>query len=558
MGHGPHWRTLVESTDQVVEYLPDLIRDATPVDGQKRDPSAEYLYLRSKEEHLGSLGVIRNTGGETHQFVTAYPVCWDGARNELEVHSLEPIEEEDGDSFEGMAKAILRDATEVLFFCPLFQREKQLLSDHHRFVFGLGALAYSLRKADSEITITEGSMLEMERDRRKDEPGFDPASLTSVTVITSQLRYFMDRKEGDFEFQAPVEEVTPFTSRFANGKILLINLRPEDAPPLFVKLYASDRVLKGYDPQVGDPVMGVAWLQGRILETVETDERWMDSGETAHSNSSNDPMWLGVHFLYEHPELPLGMAVLGAAFVSAGWEIVSWDIALFRKGYIPMTVKKGDAKCWIFYRTFIPGFCETNLLTDEEMKSIASEAERKGVKLLDLTVRLEPRGICFRITVEGLGDLADEIHPVVEIKKPEEYKVVSLDSPLEKPDPVLDEAVAAATMARCVTERDLRPLSKMLVEDLEYTADSIGKKILGRQAYLSHVGGFLDDRQEEGTKIYGKAAFAMVGGVKRPCTMIFRNDEEKPFVCTFFTGRKGHIGSILNTVPEKLDYYELL
>lgn len=66
MGHGSHWLTLVDSTDQVLEYLPDFIRDATTVEGQKKDPSAEYFYLRSNENPLGSLGVIR-TGEESHQ-----------------------------------------------------------------------------------------------------------------------------------------------------------------------------------------------------------------------------------------------------------------------------------------------------------------------------------------------------------------------------------------------------------------------------------------------------------------------------------------------------------
>ena len=558
MGHGPHWLSLVESTDQVVEYLPDLVRTALPVDGQKPDPTAEYIYIRANEEPLGTLALIRNTGGDAHQFVTTYPMCWDGAVNELEVHSLETIEEEDGDNFEGVVKAIMNDATEVSFFSPLFQREKQLLSEHHRFVFGLGAIAYSLTKADSEISITEGPMLDLERDRRKDEPGFDPASVTSVTIITSQLRFFTNRKDGDFEFQAPIEEVIPFTSRFANGKILLINLRPQDAPPLFVKLYASDKVLKGYDPQLGDPIVGVGWLQGRVIERVETADRWMDSGEVAHNDPSNDPLWHGVAFLYDHPELPLGMAILGAAFVSAGWKITEWDARLFRRWYVPLTVTKHDRKCWVVYRTVIEGFCETNLLTDEQLKAVAADAEKKGAQLLDLTVRLEPRGTRFRVSVEGLGELAEEVRPVLEVKKPEEEKVVSIDAIQEEPDPVLDEAVAAKTMAQCLSESDLRELSKILVEDLEYTADTIGKKIRGRQAYLAHVGGFLDERKEAGQSISGKAAIAIVDGEKRPCTMVFRNNEEKPFACTFFTGRKGRIGSILNTVTDKLDYYEVL
>jgi hypothetical protein len=558
MAHGSHWQAIVESTDQVTEYLPDFIRHALPVDGQKPDPSAEYFYCRSSQEPLGTLAVIRDTGGESHHFVAAYPVCWEGARNELEVHSIEPLEEEDGESFEAIVKTILSDATEVSFFSPLFQNEKQTLSENHRFIFGLSAIAYTFRKADSEITIDGGPMLDLERDRRKDEPGFDPASVTSVTLNTSQMRYFMDRKEGDFEFQAPVEEVTSFTSHFSNGKILLINLRPEDEVPLHVKLYVSEKELKGYDPHVGDPVMGVAWLQGRILEVVETSDRWMDSGEVAQNDSSNDPIWRGVSFLFAHPELPLGMAVLGAAFVSADWKIIDSESRLFCKWYVPLIVQKGAVKYWVLYKTTIEGFCETNLLSEEQIKIFATVAEKEGAKVLDLTVNLKPMNTTFRVSLEGLGELAEEIRPILEVKKPEDFRVVKLDSNEKEPDPVLDEAVAAMTMAKCISDADLREISKMLVEDLEYTADTIGKRVLGRQAYLSHVGCFLDERKNEGVNIYAKTGVGILNGVKRACAFTFKGNHKKPFTCTFFTGRQGHIGSILNIPPEKLDYYEVM
>ena len=85
MAHGPHWQSLIESTDEVLEYLPELVRTALPVEGQKPDPTAEFLYIRNTDEPLGTLALIRNTGGDSHQFVTTYPICWAGAENELEV-----------------------------------------------------------------------------------------------------------------------------------------------------------------------------------------------------------------------------------------------------------------------------------------------------------------------------------------------------------------------------------------------------------------------------------------------------------------------------------------
>ena len=55
----------------------------------------------------------------------------------------------------------------------------------------------------------------------------------------------------------------------------VILMRPDDEDFRTI-LYASEHVLKGYKPQVGDSIRGVLWLQGYPLRPVDDPANWGD------------------------------------------------------------------------------------------------------------------------------------------------------------------------------------------------------------------------------------------------------------------------------------------
>lgn len=519
-------------------------------------PEGDCGHIRSAERPLSAIAVLRNTG-QGFEFVTAYPVPIDVAMNELEVHSIESATDDADFEFEKVVRAITHDGSEIAFFCPAYPFFKPMLESAPRFRFGLGAVVYTLEKAPSELDITEGDFFEFEKKRRmEEEADFDPSTFTSVTIRVDTLRCYFEREEGDFEFQSVVEEITPFSFLSSHGYAMLINLLPEDRAPIMVKVYASQKVLGSYIPQVGDPIRGVAGLQGVPVEAISAEELWMDSSEAAHEGGRHDGMMDGVSWMWSNLHLPVGVQAVGGAFIAAGWEIAYIEELLFRDIAPAFVVKRDDRSYFVFVRSGIKDFCTPVEWSAEIIKKREDLAAEQNAKCLHLTVSLEPIGKSFEISVDGLGELSEEIRPVLSAYRPERFEPVVIGGD-KKPDPVLDEAVAAATFARCLAAGNLADFSRMLVEDLEYFSETVGKEIKGRQQFLSYLGNNLEIWKENDRIITGKPGRARIDGTEKSCAFSFWNDETAPFACTVFSGRRGHIAVIRNLDPKTVEFMQI-
>lgn len=543
--------------EDIVKQIPFLIEKGESLEGPENAiPEGGYGHIRSMQRPLAAVAVIRNTG-ESFEFVTAYPAPIDVADNELEIHSIEASTDDKDFEFEKCVRAITRDGGEITFFCPAYPFFKSMLESAPRFRFGLGAIAYTLEKAPGELTFAEGDFFEHEKKRRmEEEPNFDPATFTSITVGMDTLRCYFERGEGDFEFQSVVEEVIPFEFLSAKGYLMLVNLMPEDRAPIMVKIYASEKVLGPYVPQVGDPVRGVAGLQGVPMEVIPADELWMDSSDAAYEGGRYDGLMEGVSWMFANEHLPVAMQAVGGAFIGAGWEITYIEQNLFRDFAPAFSVEKADRSYFVFVRSGIKGFCHPASWSEEIVKRREESAAAQGAKCLHLTVNLEPVGKSFDVSVEGLGELSDEIRVVLSSRRPEYFEWVKIGEE-DKLDPVLDETVAAATFAQCITNGNLGPLSRMLVEDLEYVSESVECHIKGRQQFLAYIGNLIDAWQERGLILAGKPGKAFIEGAERPCAFSFSNEKTTPFACTFFKGRRGHIAAIRNINPETLESMQI-
>lgn len=546
-----------DTEEDIVKEIRPLVEQGELLEGSgDAIPEGDYGHIRSAERPLSAIAVVRNTG-QGFEFASAYPVPMDVAMNDLEVHSIESATDEGDFEFEKNVRAITRDGSEIAFFCPAYPFFKPMLDSSPRFRFGLGAIAYTLEKAPSELAISEGDFFEFEKKRRmEEEPDFDPSTFTSVTIQMDTLRCYFERAEGDFEFQSVVEEITPFSFLTATGYVMLINLVPEDRVPIMVKLYASQKVLGSYVPQVGDPIRGVAGLQGVPLEAIPAEERWMDSSEAAHEGGKYDGMMEGISWMFANTHLPLGVQAVGGAFIGAGWGITYIEDQLFRDIAPAFVVERDTRGYFVYVRSGITDFCTPPEWSEEIIKKREAAAAEQNAKCLHLTVNLDPRGKSFEVSVEELGELSEEIRVSLSARRPEYSESVVIGEE-EKPEPVLDEMVAAATFARGFTESNLAELSRMLVEDLEYVSESAQCHIKGRHQFLSHLGNRLDVWKEQGLLLTAKSGKAVVEGVERPCAFTFHGDKTEPFACTVFTGRRGHIGAIQTIDPATLKFRQI-
>lgn len=551
MLHGDHWAALYLDDEAVIEELKRLVAQGRLADLQPEQSAGktEYRYLVGSDGPLTGVAIVQF--GESENTVErAFPTMLDMAECELEILSTAAIADENSQNLEGLVTAITRDGEEVTFFCPAWLALRESLEAGGRFKFRLGAIAYSLEAAPKEIVLTEGTLFESEKRRcSREDPEFDAAAFSSVSIDTSQLRSLFAREDGDIEFQTVVEEVSAFQSSNTSGFIMLVNFAPEGRQKIEVKLYATAKVLNGYAPVKGDSVRGVAWLQGMPLDRIAAEDSWLDSSEAAHRGGS-EAFFAMADFAFGNPHLPVALQAVGGAIARAGWDLQAIEDKLFR-GWAPSFVaQRKDAEVWFFIRTEIKGFCEAGPFEADRARCETYTAER-NIRCLWVTVQLDPIGRNYAISSEGLEEFADELRLPLELARPEHFRVLDLGAAEDGPEPCLDEVVAADVFKSCLNEMNLNAFSKLLVEDLTYTSDAASVRILGRQRYLTYMGGRLDEQSKKGTPFCARADRVLLDGEQRSCVTTFNEGQE--VARTVFTARKGHIAAIHTFPPASTD-----
>jgi len=175
-------------------------------------------------------------------------------------------------SAEGLVQMEVPDEHSLNAFAPLFAGEMSRWAKGENRSVRLAALALRLEYFKAEpIKITEGPMLEMERDRLRnegDEAG--AAAVDHVTVLTDGLRTLYASGDTDHaELVGKVIEIQPLpaTEHIPAGMILTVEvLHEEHDAGTILPVYAFRPALGNYTPTLGDLVQGVVWLQVTLTE----------------------------------------------------------------------------------------------------------------------------------------------------------------------------------------------------------------------------------------------------------------------------------------------------
>jgi hypothetical protein len=558
MTHGDHWAAIHPEVEDLSAAIVHLLEQGS-LSPTQPDPGyvpggngSVYRYFLGPDAPLNGMAILKS-GATREELVMAYPSLTDLASNELEIFTADPDEDAVLPGLEGYVTAITREGTEVKFFCPAWLAFRSALEAGGRYEFGLGALAYSIEPAPREIEVTEGGLFEKEKQRRSaEDPAFNPSTFTSMLIGVGDLRAYLPRDHGDFEYQSVVEEVTPFRALGTAGLMLTLNLAPEDSQRLTVRIYACDAVLGGWRPAVGDPVRGVAWLQGMPQRKVDAADSWLDSAEAAHGAGGSRFLAMA-SFVYDHPHLPLAFQLVGASLVGSGWEITSIEQKRFRTWAPAFHVRRRHEDFWIFIRTAIKGFCEAPPFGLDRAQTDEYAATYRA-RCLWITITLEPSGSkTYAVKTEGLQEFDAELAVPPEALRPEEFNIMASEQPHGgASQPVLEEAQAASIFAEAITQGDLAAFSAVLVEDLEYVSHTAGVRIRGRHAFLCYLGTHLDQWIKDEKPITASAGRLPSSRDSRPCTLACDADGQLIAV-SVFTGRKGHISMIETFSPKVLE-----
>lgn len=239
--HGSHWDTLVEGDEAIHKCVTTTLETPELKERNPGDPMELTGWFRGGE--VGTC-VITGTMENVHQLISAYPFIPKGTVHEVTVDGIE----EWANGCEAQVLGKIQDAR-IAFFDTLYFRDKCQYPPGKPYRIALAGTAYSIRPSVLDpIRFDDGMVRE-----------YDPSFCGYIPWSRGDI--------DDIEFNAVIREVS--TMSYEGQKISCltvplcrINFRGE-MQEIEIPVYATERTLDGYIPQVGDRIAGFIWLQGR-------------------------------------------------------------------------------------------------------------------------------------------------------------------------------------------------------------------------------------------------------------------------------------------------------
>jgi hypothetical protein len=279
-GHGDHWETLYDVDEYVNERL---TRDCQkrklfsqhPCRGVKgnSERSEEVACLRFGDDRFANQILVVTDSSDSSRFLfSGYPVALDGVVQTVTINRIDPWEY----GIEGWIHAKAADAASVSFFDTMFFAGSDQLTPGQQVDVSFSGLAYWLRPIQMRsFEIKEGPMWEIERERRLKNGETEKEASRPVEIHMTGASIFLprggDEIPDDAQFQGVIEALDSFEHDGQRiYRMEMVVMRPDDGE-FRIAVFASEHVLDGYVPQLGEDVEGILWLQGRIIDSASTE-----------------------------------------------------------------------------------------------------------------------------------------------------------------------------------------------------------------------------------------------------------------------------------------------
>ena len=279
MGHGDHWQAVEKDSDTFIDImLPLIFKEGTPVgentfshsledvEGEKQGVVHGYQYP-GPDSPVSFLALVATGLREgIHDLWSAYPVCSDRGCYRMEVYEVRPWP----NGVEGTVEAALPEGESIIFFDPFFFLNKERYREWEHIELSFSALAYRLESFSyDEEEIAERAAQELQRRKMIEDHVFADVVTPTTLPLTAERAadYFpCDGADDSAKIEFYIEEAVPVA---CIGRIFWrmtgVIMRAVDTE-LRIDVYASEQVLDGYTPQVGDNVVALVWVQGRLRE----------------------------------------------------------------------------------------------------------------------------------------------------------------------------------------------------------------------------------------------------------------------------------------------------
>jgi len=142
------------------------------------------------------------------------------------------------------------------FFDAFYFLNRDKYKIGNTYPFNLAALAHSFMKRTDSLEIKP-----------------DKGPMKGKTIHSGRMTAYFPSNDygGEFSFTHPFTsfdgEVQAFGQKLYRYQFYTL-AGMDDQAPLSFPLFVSEKVLKGYKPELNDPITGTGWLQGYLADTL--------------------------------------------------------------------------------------------------------------------------------------------------------------------------------------------------------------------------------------------------------------------------------------------------
>jgi len=269
-GLGNAWSALLGENGSIADILPTIIAQGRPVPVCRASDNAsqkDVLLMLYPPESSVCAGALLVTSAENTNLglYSAYPFL-EGLPVALTISKTHTW----SNGVEGVVAAHLHgDGPPVSFFAPFYLRDFAGLPPEADKIVNLAALAFTLCRAEpQEFTVPEGPFYEdrlqafLEENPDKTKTDFTPP----VVSFGGAKILLPSGYSAEWQFRCPVLAVEEVMFMDIKVYKLTVEFVGMDDDVMRGYLYASERILNGYVPEVGHDVEGRLWMTGTIAD----------------------------------------------------------------------------------------------------------------------------------------------------------------------------------------------------------------------------------------------------------------------------------------------------
>jgi hypothetical protein len=207
--------------------------------------------------------LAQNKKKDRNEVSTWYPFIRQGERIELRLKRIQ----EWSNGHEAVLTGETRDGIEIGFFDTKYHKNKTLYRLGEVYPFSIAALSYSVDVVSERRIIMKGrdAVDFYKRTGQRPHIGLDgkvaPLEFDISDIV--QMQSFDADRRADVVVQSPVyaiDDLTVFNRPFYRLRIMI-----HRSPDISINLYANPTMFSNR-PALRDPVRGVIWLQGYLVE----------------------------------------------------------------------------------------------------------------------------------------------------------------------------------------------------------------------------------------------------------------------------------------------------